>query len=51
MARISGIIAVVVGTNTDTSTPEPIFVCASLFVVMAIISAVSPYEPQRAQSI
>lgn len=51
MARIMGIVAAIIGTHTDTSSPQPIFVCASLFVVMAIIAAVSPYEPQHGQSI
>lgn len=51
MARIMGIVAVVIGTHTDTSTPVPIYVCAALFVVIAIVAAVSPYEPQNGQSI
>ena len=50
-ARVGGIIAVVIGTHTDTSTPVPIYICAAFFIVMAIVAAISPYEPQHAQSI
>lgn len=50
-ARVMGVMAVIIGTFTDTSTPVPIYICAALFVVLAIISAASPYEPQRGQSI
>lgn len=51
MARIMGIVAVIVGTHADTSSSVPIYVCAGLFVVIAAIAAVSPYEPQNGQSI
>lgn len=43
--------AVVIGNFADTTSPEPIFICAALFVVMAILMGVAPYEPQNGQSI
>ncbi|KAH6679991.1 major facilitator superfamily domain-containing protein [Plectosphaerella plurivora] len=50
-ARVGGIMAVVIGTFADTSSPEPIYICAALFIVMAILIGVAPYEPQHGQSI
>lgn len=50
-ARVGGIMAVVIGTFADTSSPEPIYICAALFIVMAILMGVAPFEPQNGQSI
>ncbi|CAK7235446.1 hypothetical protein SBRCBS47491_009296 [Sporothrix bragantina] len=51
MARIMGIVAAIIGTHVDTSSSQPIYVCSSLFALMAIVVAIAPYEPQRGQSI
>ena len=50
-ARVMGTVAVVIGSFSDKSSPQPIFVCAALFVVMAIVAAIAPYEPQHSQSV
>ncbi|EPE09381.1 membrane transporter [Ophiostoma piceae UAMH 11346] len=43
--RIMGILSAVIATVANTSTSAPIYVCAALFVGMAIVSAVFPFEP------
>lgn len=43
--RVMGIISAVVGTTADTSTSVPIYICAALFLAMAIVSASFPFEP------
>ncbi|KAH6657608.1 major facilitator superfamily domain-containing protein [Truncatella angustata] len=48
--RIMGIISAVVGTTSDTTTSVPIYVCAALFICMAIVSAVFPFEPYGKRS-
>ncbi|KAI1855237.1 hypothetical protein JX266_000102 [Neoarthrinium moseri] len=48
--RIMGIISAVVGTTADTSTSAPIYVCAALFIGMAVVSAAFPFEPYGRRS-
>jgi MFS family permease len=48
--RVMGIISAVVGTTADTSTSAPIYVCAALFIGMAIVSACFPFEPYGRRS-
>ncbi|KAK9770684.1 hypothetical protein SCAR479_12669 [Seiridium cardinale] len=48
--RIMGIISAVVGTTADTTTSVPIYVCAALFIGMAAVSAVFPFEPYGRRS-
>ncbi len=43
--RVMGILSAVIATVADTSTSAPIYVCAAVFVGMAIISALFPFEP------
>lgn len=43
--RVMGILSAVIATFADTSTPVPIYLCAALFVAMAAVSAVFPFEP------
>jgi hypothetical protein len=43
--RIMGILSAVVATFADTSTSAPIYVCAALFLGMAGVSSVFPFEP------
>lgn len=34
----------------QTSTPVPIYICAALYIVMAIVSACFPFEPYGKRS-
>jgi MFS family permease len=43
--RVMGILSAVIATFADTSTPVPIYLCAALFVAMAAVSALFPFEP------
>lgn len=43
--RIMGIISAVVASEGDTATSAPLYVCAVLFGLMAVVSAVFPFEP------
>lgn len=48
--RVMGIISAVVGTTADTSTSAPMYICAALFVGMAVLSASFPFEPYGRRS-
>ncbi|KAF9891651.1 hypothetical protein FE257_003663 [Aspergillus nanangensis] len=48
--RVMGIISAVVGDAADTSTPVPIFICAALYIVMAIVAGALPFEPYGRRS-
>lgn len=43
--RIMGILSAVIATVADTSTPVPIYICAALYIVMAFVAAIFPFEP------
>ncbi|ROV88773.1 hypothetical protein VPNG_10286 [Cytospora leucostoma] len=43
--RVMGILSAIIATFADTSTSVPIYLCAALFVAMAGISAMFPFEP------
>jgi len=43
--RVMGIMSAVIATYADTTTSVPIYVCAALFIAMAGVSAVFPFEP------
>ncbi|KAL2864284.1 MFS transporter [Aspergillus lucknowensis] len=43
--RIMGIVSAVVGREADTSTSVPLYICACLYVVMAIVAGAFPFEP------
>jgi MFS family permease len=43
--RIMGILSAVIATVANTSTPVPIFICAALYLVMAIVALLFPFEP------
>ncbi|KAF2106446.1 major facilitator superfamily domain-containing protein [Lophiotrema nucula] len=43
--RIMGIMSAVIATYADTSTPVPIYICAALYILMAAVAAVFPFEP------
>ncbi|KAF4552429.1 MFS-type transporter-like protein 4 [Elsinoe fawcettii] len=48
--RIMGIMSAVVATFADTSTAVPIFICAALYIIMAIVAAAFPFEPMGRRS-
>jgi len=48
--RIMGIISAIVATYANTATPVPIYICAALYIVMAITSACFPFEPMGLRS-
>ncbi|KAG6018213.1 hypothetical protein E4U43_007054 [Claviceps pusilla] len=43
--RIMGILSAVVASEANTATSAPLYVCAGIFVVLAVISALFPFEP------
>lgn len=43
--RVMGIISAVIATVADTSTSSPIFICAALYIAMAGVAALFPFEP------
>lgn len=49
-ARVMGILSAVIATFADTSTPVPIYLCAALFVAMALVSVFFPFEPYGKRS-
>jgi len=48
--RVMGIMSAVIATYANTSTPVPIYLCAALYIVMAITSACFPFEPMGMRS-
>lgn len=48
--RIMGILSAVIATVADTSTPVPMYICAALYIVMAAVAAVFPFEPYGKRS-
>ncbi|KAI9690648.1 MAG: hypothetical protein M1820_009955 [Bogoriella megaspora] len=48
--RIMGIISAVVATYANTATAVPIYICAALYIVMAIVAAAFPFEPYGRRS-
>jgi len=43
--RVMGILSAVIATVANTSTSVPIFLCGALYVVMALVAALFPFEP------
>jgi fucose permease len=43
--RVMGILSAVIATVADTSTSAPIFVCAALYIAMAGVAIMFPFEP------
>lgn len=48
--RIMGILSAVIATVANTNTPVPIYICAALYIVMAFVSAIFPFEPYGKRS-
>ena len=48
--RVMGIMSAIVAEYGDTSTAVPIYICAALYVLMAAVAAVFPFEPMGRRS-
>jgi MFS family permease len=48
--RFMGIMSAIIATYANTETSAPIFICAALFAVMAVVSALFPFEPYGRRS-
>ncbi|PSN70487.1 membrane transporter [Corynespora cassiicola Philippines] len=48
--RVMGILSAVIATVADTGTPVPIYICAALYIVMAGVAAIFPFEPYGKRS-
>ncbi|KHN99247.1 membrane transporter [Metarhizium album ARSEF 1941] len=48
--RIMGIISAVVASEANTATSAPLYVCAAIFIVTAVVSALFPFEPYGRRS-
>lgn len=48
--RVMGIVSAVIGSAADTSTSAPLYVCAGIFIVTAIVSTIFPFEPYGKRS-
>lgn len=43
--RIMGIMSAVVATYADPNTDIPIYICAAMYILMAIVAICFPFEP------
>lgn len=43
--RVMGIMSAVIATYANTSTSVPIYLCAALYAIMALVAASFPFEP------
>lgn len=48
--RIMGIISAVVSSTANTATVVPVYICAALFLAMAGVSVIFPFEPYGRRS-
>ncbi|KAL6705877.1 Filamentous Growth Regulator [Coniothyrium glycines] len=48
--RVMGILSAVIATVSDTGTAVPIYICAALYIFMAVIAAIFPFEPYGRRS-
>lgn len=48
--RLMGIMSAVIATYADPATTAPIYICAGLFIVLAVVSALFPFEPYGRRS-
>ncbi|KAF1814571.1 membrane transporter [Eremomyces bilateralis CBS 781.70] len=48
--RFMGIMSAVIAHFADTATSVPIYICAALYIVMAIVAACFPFEPHGRRS-
>lgn len=50
MNRIMGIMSAIIATYANSATSVPVYISAALFVAMAAVAALFPFEPQNSQS-
>ncbi|KAK5087866.1 Major Facilitator superfamily [Lithohypha guttulata] len=43
--RVMGLVSAAVATSANTATSAPIYICAVLYIVMAIVAVLMPFEP------
>ncbi|KAI8937625.1 hypothetical protein NX059_005334 [Plenodomus lindquistii] len=48
--RVMGIMSAVIATYADTGSAVPIYICAALYIFMAAIAAIFPFEPYGRRS-
>lgn len=48
--RVMGILSAVVATYANPASSPPIYICAALFIVMAIVATIFPFEPYGRRS-
>ncbi|KAF2755211.1 membrane transporter [Pseudovirgaria hyperparasitica] len=48
--RVMGILSAIIAEEADPRTAVPIYICAALYVVMALVAALFPFEPRGSRS-
>ncbi|KAH7304309.1 membrane transporter [Stachybotrys elegans] len=48
--RVMGLVSTIVGSFVDLNTPVPIYICAALYVAMAGVAILFPFEPRGQRS-
>lgn len=48
--RVMGIVSAIVASAANTATSAPLYVCASIFIVAAIVTVILPFEPYGRRS-
>jgi hypothetical protein len=48
--RVMGMISAVIAAEAGTTTVAPLYICAALFLVIAAVSALFPFEPYGRRS-
>lgn len=44
--RVMGLLSAVISVTADSTTSTPLYVAAAIFIILAIISALLPFEPR-----
>ncbi|KIW28339.1 uncharacterized protein PV07_08012 [Cladophialophora immunda] len=48
--RVMGLVSAFVAAYADTATSAPIYICAALYIVMAVVAVTFPFEPYGKRS-
>ncbi|OAP63713.1 hypothetical protein AYL99_02940 [Fonsecaea erecta] len=48
--RVMGLVSAFVAAYSNTATSAPIYICASLYIAMAIVAVIMPFEPYGKRS-
>jgi hypothetical protein len=48
--RVLGILSTVIATVANPSTPVPVYLCAALYIAMAAVTIIFPFEPYDRRS-